>query len=164
MRSDATHVVFVSGNFDITSVSPSSAPAVFHQPIFFPIVNSISNSQDCMINFLFSALMVVVNSIFIELKVSEVSLDTNSNWTLSGNGTLEGILIIASNINKIKNFCSNIIFVKVTFLDPGMIWITTLCIYSTLVLNILKSFVNLLLPDFGSTQNGLPAAKLLRFS
>ena len=85
---DTTGVLLVSGHLDVALLSPGGSPAVLHQPVVLPLLGSIADHQDPVVEVDTGALVVVVNSRLVEVEGWTAGVNTHRDRTDRGRGFL----------------------------------------------------------------------------
>ena len=69
LSGESTHVFVISGKFEISLITPNSAPAVLDDPVVSIGLRSISYSKNTVIQLDAGALSLLVDSTFVVLKL-----------------------------------------------------------------------------------------------
>jgi len=91
--------LLVPGHLDVSSITPSTVPAVLNEPVVRTILSSISNDKDTVVEITLDTVSAagsfIVDTTGVELEALLGGINSNGDWLLS-NCSLEGSLIIRS--------------------------------------------------------------------
>ena len=84
-RGHSAHVLLVPGHLDVAAVSPGGAPAVLDEPVGLArlIINSVTDSQDTVVEVLWAALLIPVYAAVVELETLVAGINSDADRALN---------------------------------------------------------------------------------
>jgi len=132
----------VSAHLDVSRQSPSSSPAVLHQPVILTAIHSPSNGQYSVVELGGRASWLVVNSSRVELERGVRSINGNGDG-LKSNGVEEGRLRSRSDVGVSLDGGSNVGTVESARVRAsGGVRVRSFSINSTVGDDVLESLVH----------------------
>ena len=140
---NATVVVAVSGDSDVSRFTPALSPRVLDEPIVSVLgISAVSDKEDSMVELFRRAFFLVVDSGSVELEASVTSIDGDRDRSLSGDSNLELFFISFRKIDESSVVSPNALLSEMALLLGSFIRIRIFSVDSVILLDVLEGKVH----------------------
>ena len=115
--SNTTSVLLILCHVNVSFVSPFFTPWVLDDPVVVTRFGGgvgVTNSEDTVIESDWWAHFIVIDTFLVQLEWSQMSVNSNGDWTNGGNSSFESTFVLMFDVIACRDCSTNIVFVEVT--------------------------------------------------